>query len=128
VSAAAAVLDRELQRLEGLWADGLSDTYRSYLDEVAAHAPDVQPRLALAAALVEVGLRLQGLGGPAAPPAALLMGDLCLARSSRILTDSAAKPVQIAFARAVEELSGAAASRIESRPVRELLVQALSAH
>ena len=123
-----AVLDRELQRLEGLWADGLSETYRSYLDAVTTHAPDAQPRLALAAALVEVGLRLQGLGGPAAPPAALLMGDLCLARSSRILTDSANKPVQIAFARAVEELSGAAASRIESRPVRELLLHALAAH
>ena len=123
-----AVPDRELQRLEGLWADGLSETYRSYLEEVATHSTDAQPRLALAAALVEVGLRLQGLGGPAAPPAALLMGDLCLARSSRILTDSATKPVQIAFARAVEELSGAAASRIESRPVRELLVRALAAH
>ena len=123
----AAVLDRELQRLEGLWADGLSETYRSYLDEVTTHAPDVQPRLALAAALVEVGLRLQGLGGPAAPPAALLMGDLCLARSSRILTDAATRPIQIAFARAVEQLSGAAASRVEPRPVRELLVQALAA-
>ena len=123
-----AVPDRELQRLEGLWADGLSETYRLYLDEVGMHPADVQPRPALAAALVEVGLRLQGLGGAAAPPAALLMGDLCLARSSRILTDSAAKPVQIAFARAVEELSGAAASRVESRPVRELLVRALAAH
>jgi len=124
----AAVLDRELQRLEGLWADGLSDTYRLYLEEVATHSTDVQPRLALAAALVEVGLRLQGLGDAAAPPAALLMGDLCLARSSRILTDAATRPVQIAFARAVEELSGAAASRVESRPVRELLVRALAAH
>ena len=124
----AAVLDRELQRLEGLWADGLSDTYHSYLDEVVMHSADAQPRLALAAALVEVGLRLQGLGGAAAPPAALLMGDLCLARSSRILTDSATRPVQIAFARAVEELSSAAASRVESRPVRELLVRALAAH
>ncbi len=123
----AAVLDRELQRLEGLWADGLSETYRSYLDTVPMHAPDAQPRLALAAALVEVGLRLQGLGGPAAPPGALLMGDLCLARSSRILTDSASKPMQIAFARAVEELSGAAASRVEARPVRELLMHALAA-
>jgi hypothetical protein len=91
------------------------------------HDPDLQPRLALAAALVEVGLRLQGLGGPAAPPAALLMGDLCLARSSRILTDYAAKPVQIAFARAVEELSGAAASRAVAPSVRELLVHALAA-
>lgn len=122
-----AVLDRELSRLEGLWADGLSETYRSYLDAVAMHDADLQPRLALAAALVEVGLRLQGLGGPAAPPAALLIGDLCLARSSRILTDYAAKPVQIAFARAVEELSGAAASRVVAPPVRELLVHALAA-
>lgn len=122
-----AVLDRELQRLEGLWADGLSETYRSYLDAVAMHAADLQPRLALAAALVEVGLRLQGLGGPAAPPAALLMGDLCLARSSRILTDWASKPVQIAFARAVEEMSGAAASRSDVPPVRSLLVRALAA-
>jgi len=55
------------------------------------------------------------------------MGDLCLARSSRILTDSASKPMQIAFARAVEELSGAAASRVEARPVRELLMHALAA-
>lgn len=122
-----AVLDRELTRLEGLWADGLAETYRSYVDTVAMHDADLQPRLALAAALVEVGLRLQGLGGPAAPPAALLMGDLCLARSSRILTDFAAKPVQIAFARAVEELSGAAASRAAAPPVRELLVRALAA-
>ena len=83
-------------------------------------------------------LALSEMRGPAAvaqtpavvaePPAALLMGDLCLARSSRILTDSANKPVQIAFARAVEELSGAAASRIESRPVRDLLLHALAAH
>jgi hypothetical protein len=122
-----AVPDRELSRLEGLWADGLSETYRSYLETVSTHEPHLQPRLALAAALVEVGLRLQGLGGPAAPPAALLIGDLCLARSSRILTDHAAKPVQIAFARAVEELSGAAASRAAAPPVRELLVRALAA-
>ncbi|HET7378702.1 MAG TPA: hypothetical protein VFJ24_01550 [Gaiellales bacterium] len=122
-----AVLDRELQRLEGLWADGLSETYRSYLDAVATHAPDAQPRLALAAALVEVGLRLQGLGSAAAPPAALLMGDLCLARSSRILTDSATRPVQVAFARAVEQLSSAAAARADAPPVRELLLHALAA-
>src|SRR6266567_4401319 len=96
-------------------------------ERLRAHEPELQPKLALAAALVEVGVRLQGLGGPAAPPAALLMGDLCLARSSRILTDFANKPVQIAFARAVEELSGAAASCVESRPVRELLVLALAA-
>jgi hypothetical protein len=124
----AMVLERELDRLEGLWAEGLADLYRSYLEEVDGHEPELQPKLALAAALVEVGVRLQGLGGAAAPPAALLMGDLCLARSSRILTDSAAQPIQIAFARAVEELSGAAASQSEAPAVRGLLVRALAAH
>jgi hypothetical protein len=123
----ALVLDRELVRLESLWADGLSDSYRVYLDAVENHKPESRAKLALAAALIEVGIRLQGLGGPAAAPAALLMGDLCLARSSRILTDAASQPVQIAFARAVEELSGAAASRTEAPPVRELLARALDA-
>ncbi len=122
-----AVLDRELTRLESLWDDGLSESYRSYLDAAADYAPDMQARLALAAALVEVGLGLQGLGGPAAPPTALLMGDLCLARSSRILTDYAAKPVQVAFARAVEQLSSAAAARADAPSVRELLTRALAA-
>ena len=124
----AMVLERELDRLEGLWAEGLAEMYRTYLDEVGGHEPELQPKLALAAALVEVGVRLQGLGGPAAPAAALLMGDLCLARSSRILTDSASQPIQVAFARAVEELSGAAASESEMPPVRGLLVRALAAH
>jgi hypothetical protein len=124
----ALVLERELDRLEGLWAEGMAEIYRSYLDEVGGHAPELRPRLALAAALVEVGVGLQGLGGPAAPPAALLMGDLCLARSSRILTDSASQPIQVAFARAIEELSGAAASHKESPAVRELLIRALAAH
>jgi len=123
----AMVLERELDRLEGLWAEGLAELYRTYLDEVDGHEPEAQPKLALAAALVEVGVRLQGLGGTAAPPAALLMGDLCLARSSRILTDSASQPIQIAFARAVEELSGAAASNREAPAVRGLLVRALAA-
>jgi len=124
----AMVGERELDRVEGLWAEGLAELYRTYLDEVDGHEPELQPKLALAAALVEVGVRLQGLGGPAAPAAALLMGDLCLARSSRILTDSASQPVQIAFARAVEELSGAAASGSEMPAVRGLLVRALAVH
>src|SRR5207245_5747182 len=68
-------LDRELDRLEGLWSDGLSETYRAYLDSVGQFAAETQHKLALAAALIEVGLRLQGLGGRAAPPPTLLMGD-----------------------------------------------------
>jgi hypothetical protein len=121
------ILDRELERLEELWADGLSDTYKSYLEAVTDHGADVQPKLALAAALIEVGVRLQGLGGRAAPPPTLLMGDLCLARASRLLADTASQAVQVAFAEAIEGLSAAAASGSPSRPVRELLVHALSA-
>jgi len=121
------IIDRELDRLEGLWADGLSDSYRSYLEALSDHEPEVQPKLALAAALIEVGLRLQGLGGHAAPPPTLLMGDLCLARGSRLLADTAGQAVQVAFARAVEGLSAAAASGTPSRPVRELLLHAFTA-
>jgi hypothetical protein len=121
------ILDLELERLEGLWAEGLSDTYRAYLDAVTEHEPEAQPKLALAAALIEVGIRLQGLGGRAAPPPTLLMGDLCLARASRLLADSASQAVQIAFAQAIETLAAAAASGQPARPVRELLVHAFAA-
>ena len=127
MSASTAVVERDLGRLEGLWADGLSQSYRSYLEAVEDHPKDRQEKLALAAALVEVGLHLQGLGQRAAPPARLLMGDLCLARSSRILTDAASRAVQIAFSKAVEELSGAAAADMEAPPVRTLIVKALQA-
>jgi hypothetical protein len=125
MSQTAKALDSELGRLESLWADGLSQSYHSYLSAVTEHEPAKQPQLALAAALVEVGLRLQGLGGRAAPATTLLMGDLCLARSSRILTDAGSRKMQIAFARAVEELSGAAAANRPGPSVRQLLVRAL---
>ncbi|HZQ48924.1 MAG TPA: hypothetical protein VFB69_01300 [Candidatus Dormibacteraeota bacterium] len=123
----AMVLERELDRLEALWDEGLADCYHSYLDASDDVDVDLRQRLALAAALVEVGIRLQGLGGPAAPAPALLMGDLCLARSSRILTDSASRAVQVAFARAVERLASAAASNLEAPNARELLTRALAA-
>jgi len=120
-------LDRELDRLHDLWSDGLSDTYRAYLDHVQRFAPEVQQRLALAAALIEVGVRLQGLGGRAAPPTTLLMGDLCLARGSRLLADSAPLAVQVAFARAIESVSSAAASEQPAPATRVLLQQSLEA-
>jgi len=120
-------LDRELDRLQDLWSDGLSDTYRAYLDHVQRFAPAVQQRLALAAALIEVGVRLQGLGGRAAPPTTLLMGDLCLARGSRLLADSAPLAVQVAFARAIESVSSAAASEQPAPATRVLLQQSLEA-
>jgi len=121
------LLDRELDRLEGLWSDGLSDAYRAYLDHVDHFATDAQPRLALAAALIEVGTRLQGLGGRAATPTVLLMGDLCLARGSRLLADNAPLAVQVAFARAIESMSSAAASEKPTAPTRQLLQQSLGA-
>ena len=123
------LVERDLDRLEGLWEDGLSDAYRSYLEAVEAYEPEAQPRLALAAALIEIGLRLQGLGGRAAAAPTLLMGDLCLARSSRLLAGAAPQSVQIAFARAIETLSSAAASGSSALAprTRELLLRAFEA-
>jgi hypothetical protein len=121
------VIDRELVRLESLWEDGLSDAYRSYLDAVSVFDAAAQPKLALAAALIEIGVRLQGLGGRAAAPPTLLMGDLCLARSSRLLADAATQKVQVAFARAIEDMSAAAASGRPAPATRELLLRAFKA-
>jgi hypothetical protein len=121
------LLDRELDRLEGLWSDGLSEAYAAYLNAVFHFDPNLQPRLALAAALIEAGVRLQGLGSRAAPPTTLLMGDLCLARGSRLLADEAPLAVQVAFARAIEALSSAAAAGQPSPAVRDLLRSALGA-
>jgi hypothetical protein len=118
---------RELDRLEDLWADGLSDAFHLYLESVEHFEPDVQPQLALAAALIEIGVRLQGLGGRAAPPTTLLMGDLCLARGSRLLADHAPLAVQVAFARAIESVAAAAASRQPAPATRHLLQGALGA-
>jgi len=122
---AVNVVTRELERLEGLWEDGLSDAYRSYLEAVSEFESADQPRLALAAALI--GIRLQGLGGRAAAAPTLLMGDLCLARSSRLLADAAPHSVQVAFARAIEEMSVAAASERPAPQIRNLLVRAFEA-
>jgi hypothetical protein len=124
VTAQAQVIDQELERLDGLWEDGLSDTYRSYLEVVDSYEAAARPKLALAAALIEAGIRLQGLGGHAAPAPPLLMGDLCLARASRLLADTGSQDLQVAFARAIEEMSAAAASGAASRPVRDLLLDA----
>jgi hypothetical protein len=125
MTAQALQIDRELERLDGLWEDGLADTYKSYLDAVGAYEPADRPRLALAAALIESGIRLQGLGGRAAAAAPLLMGDLCLARASRLLADHASQTLQVAFARAIEEMSANAASGEPGGATRDLLVGAL---
>jgi len=124
---AIQVVERDLERLHDLWEDGLSEAYRSYLGAVGGFESSAQPRLALAAALVEVGVRLQGLGGRAAAPPSLLMGDLCLARASRLLADAAPQSVQVAFARAIEEMSSAAASAQTAPHTRDLLLRAFEA-
>lgn len=121
------VIGRDLERLEGLWDDGLSAAYTSYLTALTGYEAAAQPRLALAAALVEVGIRLQGLGGHAAAPATLLIGDLCLARSARLLADNASTAVQVAFARAIEDMSSAAASSRPAPNTRDLLLRAFEA-
>lgn len=121
------LLDRELVRLEGLWTDGLSDAYRAYLDDAPPFEEEIRPKLALAAALIEAGIRLQGLGGRAAAPTTLLTGDLCLARGSRLLADSAPREVQVAFARAIESMASAAASGSPAPDFRRLLRDALAA-
>ena len=106
---------RELDRLEGLWADGLSDAFHMYLESVGHFTVDVQPQLALAAALIEIGVRLQGLGGRAAPPTTLLIAD------------NAPLAVQVAFARAIESVAAAAASEEPAPATRQLLQSALGA-
>jgi hypothetical protein len=120
------VPERELVRLEGLWSDGLSDAYRAYQEDVLRFDADAQPKLALAAALIEIGIRLQGLGGRAAPPTVLLMGDLCLARGSRLLADNASLDMQVAFAKAIQAMSSAAAAEQSVPATRQLLQRALS--
>lgn len=120
------ILDRELYRLEGLRSDGLDDAFRAYLEEAGHFDPELQPKLALGAALIEAGLRLQNLGGRAAPPTTLLVGDLCLARGSRLLADSAPIGTQVAFARAIETMSSVAASDKPTPDVRRLLSEALA--
>ena len=128
MSTTVQLLEPELDRLEGLWSDGLADAYRAYLESVHRFEPAKQPKLALAAALIEVGVRLQGLGATAAPATTLLIGDLCLARGSRLLADHAPLAVQVAFARAVESLaSSAATDQPAPASTRRLLVAALGA-
>jgi len=127
MTAQMAILEPELERLEALWSDGLADTYHAYLEHVGGFAAGTRPKLALAAALVEVGVRLQGLGGRAAAPTTLLVGDLCLARGSRLLADHAPLAVQVAFARSIELLSSKAAAEEAAPAARQLLRDSLGA-
>lgn len=108
------VLDAELTHLEALWDGRLGDAYRHY-------ATTARPRLALAAALVESGIGLHGLGSHLASPGNLLLGDLCLARASRLVAEEADGETQIGFARAIEQAAAEAATGLASTSVRTLL-------
>lgn len=113
------IAERDLESLDELWAGGLGDAYDAYRDGAA------DSRIALAAALVETGVTLQGVGDHVARPMELLLGDLCLARASRLLADVGDQRLQIAFARVVERVSSTAAAGQGRTPIRPLLLHAI---
>ena len=116
----AGILERDLESLDSIWSGGLGEAWEAYRDH---HADG---RVVLAAALVETGVSLQGLGAYTAPAGELLIGDLCLARASRLLADAGDRDLQVAFARAVETVSVQAAAGQAVSPIRELLQTALA--
>jgi hypothetical protein len=115
------LLERDLDSLESLWEGGLGRCYDAYAGLAADH------RVALAAALVESALELQALGRPAPAPGSLLLGDLCLARASRLLADVGDRQLQVGFARAIEQVSTHAAACWELPSVRDLLTRVIAA-
>ena len=118
---AATIAPADLDGIEFLWEGGLAEAHDAYS---GAGAGDT---VALAAALVEVALTEQRLGGPAADAAPLLIADLCLARASRLLADEAPVSVQVAFARVVEQAATAAAQDQPQPPLRQRLLAATRA-
>jgi hypothetical protein len=113
-----AAIDRELTHLEVAWDQGMKDAYAHYRSRAA-------PALALAAALVETAVELQELGRRAAEPPRLLLGDLCLARASRLLAEHGDSRMQIGFARAVERVSAAAAAGTALPSLRAVLTETI---
>ncbi len=114
------IADRDLESLDSIWSGGLGDAYEAYRDR---HRDG---RVALAAALVETGVTLQGLGVHTAPAGELLIGDLCLARASRLLADAGDQDLQVAFARAVERVAAEAAGGQPVSAIRDLLQSVLA--
>ena len=120
------IVSEELEAIEPLWKAGLEAAYSAYFPATAGLGEPQAARVALAAALVEIALELQRLGGQAPPPPPdLLRGDLCLARASRLLADTRDRRLQIAFARAIEDQSAAAAAGREAQPTRSRLLRAI---
>jgi hypothetical protein len=114
------LLERDLESLDGLWADGLGAAYDAYF----ALGPD--PRVALAAALTETAVSVQRIGEAAAPAGPLLLADLCLARASRLLAEVRDVRLQVGFARAIESVSARAAAGTELPDLRTLLTRVIS--
>lgn len=84
----------------------------------AAHLEASDPNeVALAAALIETALQRHRLGEPDPNPLDVLVADLALSRASRLLAHGADLPLQVAFARAIEELAAAGAER---RPIGDV--------
>ncbi|HEX6548010.1 MAG TPA: hypothetical protein VF134_04640 [Candidatus Dormibacteraeota bacterium] len=118
--ATVEIPDRDLESLDSLWSGGLGEAYNAFLRETE------DARVALAAAMVEIGIKLQGIGSHVAAHGELLLGDLCLARASRLLADVGDQHLQIAFARVVERVSSDAAAGVPAPGVRPLLMAALA--
>jgi hypothetical protein len=121
VTVALDGIERHLAGLESVWDRGLADAYAYYRSQAT-------PEVALAAGMVEVALYLQDLGGEPPDPGRLLLGDLCLARASRLLADARDQRLQIGFARAVEQVAAGAAGAAgdaEGAPLRTLLTMAI---
>ena len=114
ISLAVDGIEMHLAGLESVWDGGMRDAYAYY-------RPRAMPAVALAAAMVESAMGLQDIGGRPPDPPRLLLGDLCLARASRLLAESRDQRLQIGFARAVEQVSSAAAGGPPSVPLRTLL-------
>lgn len=112
-------IEAHLSGLESVWEGGMREVY-DYYRQLAA------PSVALAAAMVESAMELQTGPRPPDPPR-LLLGDLCLARASRLLAETRDQSLQIGFARAVEHVASAAAGGPPSDPLRTLLAAAVGA-
>jgi hypothetical protein len=107
-------IEAHLAGLEFVWENGMREAYAYYKQHAA-------PSVALAAAMVESAMAMQTGDRPPDPPR-LLLGDLCLARASRLLAETRDQRLQIGFARAVEHVASAAAGGPPSDPLRALLV------
>jgi hypothetical protein len=108
-----------LRHLESLWDGPLHAAYEHYTSVADA-------ALAMAAALVETAIVLHELGCGAATPKRLLLGDLCLARASRLASRHAPNEVRIGLARAIEAAAGTAAAGRGTPDVRARLTQVVS--